>query len=335
MKKLLYSLIAITCITIACKKDGGNAAIQGIIKNAADGKVILEDIGMQNLKSVDTALIKGGKFTLSYKTNNPRIMRVRFADNKSFMFIYDGKNQVNVDGDINDLTNLTVKGSNATKSYYEFQKKMTQAPDPAFAKNFVDTVSHPLVALLCINNIRPEENLAVYEKLRDKLQKELPNNDYTVQFTAQVQSMKAQSTISSPGAEVADIELPDPKGKMLKLSSLKGKVVLIDFWASWCRPCRMENPNVVKAYNKYKNKGFTVFSVSLDNNKEKWVAAIGQDGLIWPNHVSELKGWQSSVAGLYGVNSIPRTFLIDKEGKLVASNLRGEALESKLAELLN
>lgn len=139
-----------------------------------------------------------------------------------------------------------------------------------------------------------------------------------------------------PGVgEIAiDIALPDREGKIQKLSDLKGKVVLLDFWASWCGPCRHENPNVVKAYKRFSSKGFTVFSVSLDNSKDKWLAAITKDGLEWENHVSDLKGWSSEGAALYQVRGIPATFLIDKNGKIVAKNLRGSALEAKLQELL-
>jgi thiol-disulfide isomerase/thioredoxin len=136
------------------------------------------------------------------------------------------------------------------------------------------------------------------------------------------------------GELAPDIELNDREGNPMKLSSLRGKVVLIDFWASWCGPCRHENPTVVKAFQKYEPKGFTVFSVSLDQSKDKWLAAIVKDGLIWNNHVSDLKGWQSAGSALYKVSSIPATFLIDQSGKIIAKNLRGPALEDKLRELL-
>ena len=136
------------------------------------------------------------------------------------------------------------------------------------------------------------------------------------------------------GEMAPEIELPNRDGKAEKLSSLRGKVVLIDFWASWCGPCRHENPTVVKAWNRFSSKGFTVFSVSLDQSKEKWLAAILKDGLLWENHVSDLKGWQSAGAAAYKVNSIPATFLVDKDGKIIGKNLRGTALEQKLEEVL-
>ncbi len=135
------------------------------------------------------------------------------------------------------------------------------------------------------------------------------------------------------GYKATNFAQADPNGKMVQLSDFKGKYVLVDFWASWCRPCRMENPNVVAAYNKFKSKGFTVLGISMDSNREAWLAAIQQDMLAW-TQLSDLKGWGNEVGKLYGVSGIPANYLIDKDGKIIAKDLRGPALEEKLAEVL-
>jgi thiol-disulfide isomerase/thioredoxin len=198
-----------------------------------------------------------------------------------------------------------------------------------YLQNFIEKHPSSFASLAAIQQLPAEEFLPTYIKLDEGLFSKYPNSSYIKSFHASVSSQKKLAI----GTAAPEITMNTTEDKPLSLSSLQGKVVLVDFWASWCGPCRAENPNVVKAYNKYKSKGFEIFSVSLDKDKDKWIAAITKDGLTWKNHVCDFKHWQSPVVQLYNFNGIPYNVLLDKKGNIIAKNLRGEDLEKKLAEI--
>lgn len=178
------------------------------------------------------------------------------------------------------------------------------------------------------NLIDRDQYFDLYLHVADELKKEWPDYQLSKEFIATVDKMK----VLAVGQQAPEISLPDPNGNIVSLSSLRGKYVLVDFWAKWCGPCRQENPNVVRMYHKYKDKGFDVFGVSLDRTKEDWLQAIHEDGLEW-THVSDLKYFNSEAAVIYNINAIPFSVLVDPNGIIIGKNLRGKGLEKKLSEL--
>lgn len=196
------------------------------------------------------------------------------------------------------------------------------------AKTFI--AGHPgsFANLAAIGLLNHEADFPEFLKVYEQFKAKYPSSKNLSGFYGWIESKKALA----PGSEAPDFTVNDPNGNPILLSGFRGKITLVDFWASWCGPCRKENPNVVKLYQKYKGKGFEIFGVSLDEDHQKWTAAIAADGLIW-KHGSELRGWNSSFCQLYNVQAIPYTVLLDREGKIIAINLRGEMLAQQLEKL--
>ena len=199
-----------------------------------------------------------------------------------------------------------------------------------YIKKFIDENTSSFACLAAVQMLSPEHDILYFIKVADALSAKYPNIETLKGFKAYVDKEK----LVAPGMAAPEITMNDRNDMPLSLSSLKGKVVIVDFWASWCKPCRAANPFVVELYNKYKDKGLDVFSVSLDFKKDAWIQAIEQDKLSWKNHVCDLKQWQSPVVALYGFTGIPFTCVVDKAGNIAGKNLQGPELEEKIKELL-
>jgi peroxiredoxin len=210
----------------------------------------------------------------------------------------------------------------------QYTRLMKASHDKVAAVLIEKSPSLAVINLLQNNVIDRDQYFSTYDAVASKLKGDWANYAVSKAFLEQYNSLKKLAV----GQPAPEISLPNPEGQVVKLSSMKGKYVLVDFWAKWCGPCRAENPNVVKAFNKYKDKGFTVFGVSLDRSKEDWLKAIKDDGLTW-THVSDLKYWQSEAAKTYNITGIPFSLLLDPNGVIIAKNLRGAALDNKLAEI--
>ena len=226
------------------------------------------------------------------------------------------------------------------KKYISLRKPIDSFCRNEINKDLDNPINFLLTSFLTPNMGFQDWDLANLETLKKmssaylKRFKDSPIANNMAQQILQIENSYNQYKRVNSGSQLApEISLNNPDGKEIKLSSLRGQYVLIDFWASWCAPCRKELPNVVKLYNQYKSKGFTVYSVSLDKDISAWKKAIQDDNLSWPNHVSDLLGWESELPTLYGFQGIPHIVLIDKEGKIIESGLRGESLEQKLKEL--
>lgn len=219
-----------------------------------------------------------------------------------------------------DPTQSEVVNRNMSTRYQSFQGE---------TKSFIASNSNSPALMAAIGAIDPSADFPTFEAVTNQLIAVFPQSEDVKSLKNNYEMIKAQAYANdklAPGKMAPDFEELLPNGKTMKLSDLRGSVVLLDFWASWCGPCRRENPHVVALYEQYKDKGFTVMSVSLDQERGRWLEAIEKDNLSWPNHVSDLGHWASKAAKLYGVSGIPFTVLIDKEGKIIGTKLRGQDL---------
>lgn len=282
---------------------------------------------------VQTTEVKNNKFDFKFDLEDEDIYAL-FLDNDNYMLIdiKPGDN-IEVYYDLDDFDAITVDGSEGTElylNYIETVRGMTDLDDKiAFTDSLINAHSDKLISLLFGFNLGFDGYVDTHKKLIDGLESEFSDNAIYMDYVSEYNSANATAIGSIP----PDIELTDKDGNIVTLYSLRGHYVLLDFWASWCRPCRGESPTLVSAYNKYHDDGFTIYSVSLDQTKDAWLQAIDDDGLGAWYHVSDLKGWQSAAGQLYGIGSIPANFLIDPDGKIVDKNLRGSALGLKLSDI--
>lgn len=353
IKSFLLFLVPALTILSACQGQQEEYAFKGVINGAANLQSTLD---MVHFDRSTVAIGKAtsdadGKFTIPQtKAFEPGIYSLTIGAKKMFFVLGGGEKSIEIKGDLNTLDRLIVevKGSEAFDCNAKIIQELVKTPlkTPEDARAVINKGCTPLMkAFLCsqLFGQNAGQFLNDFKTSAELLNKEMPGNKYTADFNAMINSITtqlAQQQQQNPeavavGQVAPEISLPGPDGTVHSLSKLKGKIVLLDFWASWCGPCRKSNPHVVEMYKKYNSKGFEVFSVSLDSptGKEKWIQAIQQDGLIWPNHVSDLKQWDCVPAATYGVRAIPKTFLIGRDGKIIAINPR-DNLEEELLKVL-
>lgn len=341
-------------------------SLSGNISDAANLTAVLSTMKANNtLETIGkSTLSPEGDFEINLEQQpEPGVYRFGIGQKGTQIVVGDNENQIKIMGTLDDLAGYTytVEGSPATKEIVDMiqQVKSRQAGLNEI-KNFAVTSTNPFSGLLgaFMTTRGSAQMVGTFEASLKRVAETYgtDNNTYNY-YNNYVQQLKKKSAGPvAVGDDAPEIELQGPEGETYRLSDLEGKIVLLDFWASWCRPCRRANPHVVEIYNKYKDQGFTVFSVSLDGldqrtknrlgadqaridqyleqQKQRWIKAIEDDNLSWDYHVSDLKKWDSEAAGTYGVSSIPRTFLIDREGKIAAVNPRNN-LEEQLLAVLN
>lgn len=359
---LMLALIAGSTMMMAQKKSN-TYTIKGTVKGLPDSKVYISHV-INNKEVFDSAEVKNEKFVLSGAAPGPYFYFISFEKMKGLipLFVENAAMTISTDTNLKDtriigsqtqilynefsniydyihkkagIPNRKFQQFNQTKDsslYYDAKKEWDEIGVEADSL-YVDFVKRhpasPVSAFVIIDRFINYTNPPMIEKSYALLQPGALNSLYGKRVT----EYRKTQQLTAIGAKPA-FTLADTTGKKVSLKDFKGQYVLVDFWASWCVPCRRENPNIVKAYAKYHNKGFEVVAISLDDKQAPWVKAIDTDSLPW-KHLSDLKGWKSELALKYGINSIPSNFLVNKEGAIIAKDLRGKDLEAKLEELLN
>jgi peroxiredoxin len=366
----LLALVVISLSFFACQSGDAptdGTLIRGELTNAANLKVYLDRVAINSANEVlANAPIDGsGNFALGFVDGlKPGIYQLRIGAQKAVIAIGEGDNLVDINGDVATFGEyqFSVSGSDEAQEMVGAMKSLRRGTvSVGDIEKIVKEVKNPEIgAFIAFNTLSRagQSGLPVHKAALARLPDSSPTKTTYSTFVQAMEGQLAQqrsAEIIQVGMPAPNISLPSPDGKQYSLADLKGQVVLLDFWASWCGPCRRENPNVVKVYKKYKDEGFTIYSVSLDGldsrrtagmtpeqvaqgqegQKKRWTDAIAKDNLIWPYHVSELKKWQSQAGQLYGVRGIPKTFLIDREGKIAAVGLRGaRSIEDALQKVI-